>query len=129
MSSVATTPSTGDVEELRRRTRSFIHDAVIPAEPGPGERLPQSERDRLQAAAKEAGVFAPHVATDYGGLGLPLEHWSPVFQEAGYSPIGPSILNCMAPDEGNMHLLELIATDAQKKRYLVPLATAAARSC
>lgn len=129
MSSVATTLSTGDVEELRQRTRSFIHDAVIPAEPGPGERLPQSERDRLQAAAKEAGVFAPHLATDYGGLGLPLEHWSPVFQEAGYSPIGPSVLNCMAPDEGNMHLLELIATDAQKERYLVPLATAAARSC
>jgi acyl-CoA dehydrogenase len=35
----------------------------------------------------------------------------------------------MAPDEGNMHMLNLIATDAQKQRYLVPLASGASRSC
>jgi acyl-CoA dehydrogenase len=125
----STTVSPPDVEQLRQRTRAFIRGVVIPAEPRPGARLPRFDRDRLQAAAKEAGVFAPHVSREYGGLGLPLEHWPPVFQEAGYSPIGPSALNCMAPDEGNMHLLELIATDVQKERYLLPLASGAVRSC
>lgn len=118
-----------DIEDLRLRTREFIRTTVIPAEPRPGDRLEQATRDRLQAAAKAAGVFAPHVPREFGGQGVPIEHWSAIFQEAGYSPIGPSALNCMAPDEGNMHMLALIATDAQKQRYLTPLAAGSARSC
>ncbi|SIN75270.1 acyl-CoA dehydrogenase family protein [Agromyces cerinus] len=118
-----------DVEALRLRTRDFIRDVVIPAEPGPDVRLSEELRDALMAAAKDAGVFAPHVAREYGGQGVPIEHWSPIFQEAGYSPIGPSVLNCMAPDEGNMHMLGIIATEAQKQRYLAPLASGEVRSC
>ena len=117
------------LDDLRLRTRDFIRDTVIPAEPHPGEALDPTTRIRLQQAAKEAGVFAPHVSTRYGGQGLPIEHWSVIFQEAGYSLIGPSALNCMAPDEGNMHMLELIGTDEQKQRYLVPLANGGTRSC
>ncbi|MGY1746556.1 acyl-CoA dehydrogenase family protein [Blastococcus sp. SYSU D00695] len=118
-----------EVEELRQRTRRFIREVVVPAEPAPGERLDQATRDRLQAAAKEAGVFAPQAPREYGGQGLPIQYWSPVFQEAGYSPIGPSALNCMAPDEGNIRMLELIATPEQKERYLAPLASGEVRSC
>ena len=47
---------------------------------------------------------------------------SVVFEAAGYSLLGPLALNCAAPDEGNMHLLHVIATDEQKARYLRPLA-------
>jgi acyl-CoA dehydrogenase len=118
-----------EIEDLRLRTREFIRGVVKAAEPAPGERLDPDTRVQLQRAAKEAGVFAPHVPTTYGGQGVPVEHWSPIFQEAGYSPIGPSVLNCMAPDEGNMHMLNLIATEEQKKRYLEPLASGDVRSC
>lgn len=124
-----TTHTIDTVEELRQRTRDFIRETVIPAEPAPGERLDQATRDRLQQAAKDAGVFAPHVPVEYGGQGVPIQWWSQILQEAGYSPIGASVLNCMAPDEGNMHMLNLIATDAQKQRYLVPLASGQTRSC
>lgn len=117
-----------DLEELRQRTRTFIREVVIPAEPAPGAELPTDERMRLQAAAREAGVFAPHVAREFGGAGLGIAQWSPIFQEAGYSPIGPAVLNCMAPDEGNMHMLELIATPHQQERYLRPLASGQVRS-
>ncbi|GAA1909496.1 acyl-CoA dehydrogenase family protein [Arthrobacter gandavensis] len=117
------------VEDLRLRTRAFIRDVVIPAEPVPGEALTESERARLQQAAKNAGVFAPHVPVEYGGQGLPLQDWPEIFEEAGYSPIGPTALNCMAPDEGNMHMLELIGTPEQKQQYLVPLAAGDVRSC
>ncbi|MFJ8653085.1 acyl-CoA dehydrogenase family protein [Streptomyces rochei] len=118
-----------EIAELRERTRRFIREVVIDAEPAPGGRLDQTTRDRLQAAAKEAGVFAPLAPTEYGGWGLPIEHWSPILQEAGYSPIGPVAVNCMAPDEGNMHMLNLIATEQQKKHYLAPLAAGDVRSC
>ncbi|WP_290658353.1 acyl-CoA dehydrogenase family protein [Kocuria sp.] len=121
------TPET--VASLRRRTREFIRDVVVPAEPVPGQRLDEDLRAQLQQAAKDAGVFAPHVSAEYGGQGVPIQWWSEIFQEAGYSPIGPSALNCMAPDEGNMHMLELIATEEQKRRYLAPLAAGDVRSC
>lgn len=117
------------VEDLRLRTRAFIRDVAIPAEPVPGQALTESERARLQQAAKNAGVFAPHVPVEYGGQGLPLQDWPEIFEEAGYSPIGPTALNCMAPDEGNMHMLELIGTPEQKQQYLVPLAAGDVRSC
>ncbi|MCW2694272.1 MAG: Butyryl-CoA dehydrogenase [Mycobacterium sp.] len=117
------------VEDLRVRTREFIRDVVIPREPVPGERMGAQTRAELQQAAKDAGVFAPHVPTEFGGQGLELGWWSPVLQEAGYSPIGPSALNCMAPDEGNMHMLNMIATPEQKQQFLVPLASGHVRSC
>ena len=117
---------TGDILP---RTREFIRTIVMPAEPAPGDRLGADALLELQAAAKAARVFAPHMPTEFGGQGLSIRQWSSVFQEAGYSPIGPSVLNCMAPDEGNMHMLELIATQEQKQRYLVPLASGATRSC
>lgn len=120
---------TPELEALRVRTREFIRTVVVPAEPGPNVRLSEELRATLMAAAKEAGVFAPHAPREYGGQGVPIEHWSAIFQEAGYSPIGPSVLNCMAPDEGNMHMLGIIATDAQKRRYLAPLAAGEISSC
>jgi hypothetical protein len=52
-----------------------------------------------------------------------------VFEEAGWSLFGPLALNIAAPDEGNMHMLEIIATDEQKDRYLRPLAAGEIRSC
>ncbi|WP_341395130.1 acyl-CoA dehydrogenase family protein [Arthrobacter sp. G119Y2] len=118
-----------EVEDLRVRTRDFIRSVVIPAEPSPGGRLDEDVLRRLRSAAKDAGVYAPHAQKEYGGQGLPLRFWSPIFQEAGYSLIGPTVLNCQAPDEGNMHMLELIGTPAQKEQYLRPLVSGEARSC
>ncbi|GAA1466589.1 acyl-CoA dehydrogenase family protein [Microbacterium thalassium] len=120
---------TAELEDLRLATRAFIRTEVIPAEPRPGERLDPQVRRELNEKAKAAGVFAPHAPVELGGRGLAIDQWSPVLQEAGYSPIGPSALNCMAPDEGNMHMLELIATPAQKERYLAPLVAGEMRSC
>jgi len=52
-----------------------------------------------------------------------------VFEEAGYSTLGPVAMNLFAPDEGNMHLMEVVGTPAQKERYLRPLAEGRTRSC
>jgi acyl-CoA dehydrogenase len=86
-------------------------------------------RRHLQDAAREAGVFAPHVGTEYGGHGLDMLGRAAVFEEAGYSLLGPLALNIAAPDEGNMHMLEAIATPEQRERYLRPLAMGEVRSC
>lgn len=117
-----------DAGELTARVRQFVREVVIPAERPPGESLDDHSRIELQAAAREWGVFAPQVGREWGGLGLALPQWSPVFQEAGYSPIGPAVMNCMAPDEGNMYLLERVATPDQAYRFLGPLARGEVRS-
>ncbi len=123
--------ATGDpqqADDLLERTRAFIRDTVIPAEPAPGTTLDAQELERLRELARAAGVYAPHLPVEYGGIGLPITAWSPIFQAAGYSPIGPSVLGCMAPDEGNAHLLEKIGTPGQKHDYLGPLARGEVRS-
>jgi acyl-CoA dehydrogenase len=119
-----------DVAEIAARTQAFVREVCLPAEERfPGPELDGSLRAELQDAARQAGVFAPHVPAEFGGLGLDIRGWSVVFEEAGYSLLGPQALNCAAPDEGNMHLLEVVATEEQKDLYLRPLAAGEIRSC
>lgn len=118
------------VAELARRTARFVRDVVIPVEERErGVAGSEEVRVELQRAARDAGVFAPHVGREFGGHGLDMRGRAAVFEEAGYSLLGPLALNIAAPDEGNMHMLEAIATDEQKERYLRPLAAGEIRSC
>jgi acyl-CoA dehydrogenase len=120
-----------DLEEIRQKVKEFVRDVAIPAESRDqgGHGLADDLRAELQAAAREAGIFAPGVGTDLGGLGLDMRGQAVVLEEAGYSILGPQALNCAAPDEGNMHLLAKVATAAQRERYLAPLARGEVRSC
>ena len=119
------------VSELRERIQRFLHDVVIPAEKRDVSvhGLDPGLRAELQQEAKRAGVFAPHVSPELGGHGLDVRGQCVIFEEAGYSILGPQALNCAAPDEANMHLLNVVATPAQRERYLEPLATGEVRSC
>lgn len=119
-----------EVAELADEVRSFVQEVVIPAESRVGDHGPTDElREELQGAARAAGLLAPHVGEAFGGKGLDIRAQTFVFEQAGYSLLGPLALNCAAPDEGNMHLLEKVATDAQKERFLAPLAAGRTRSC
>src|SRR6478752_3595967 len=114
-----------EVADYAKRTSEFVRDVVIPVEVQTGGVIhdgPAEVRRSLQSQAAEAGLLAPHVPTEWGGLGLDVRGQSVVFEEAGYSLLGPLALNCAAPDEGNMHLLERVATEEQKEKYLRPLA-------
>ncbi len=115
-----------ELEDLRDRVGAFVREAAIPAEERP---LDDVLRAELQKAARERGLFAPHVSKEYGGLALDHRGRSAIFEEAGYSLYGSQALNCAAPDEGNMHLLEVVASAEQKERYLRPLAVGQVRSC
>jgi len=102
--------------DLRDRVRAFVRDVVIPAEPRDvsAHGLDDALRRELQDKARRAGVFAPQVPAELGGLGLDMRSVAVIFEEAGYSLLGPQALNCAAPDEGNMHLLDVIASPDQR---------------
>jgi acyl-CoA dehydrogenase len=120
-----------ELRQLRERIRAFVRDEVIPLEPGEVEEagLPAEVLTKVRQKARQAGVWAPQLPTDLGGLGLDTVGLCAVFEEAGRSPLGPLALNCAAPDEGNLHLLLRAGTAAQRDRYLAPLARGEIRSC
>lgn len=117
---------------LQQRVRDFIDAVVIPREKDDladdTARLDAVARD-LQAKARNAGIYLPHLPAELGGLGLNWQATAAVLEEAGRSLLGPRALNAAAPDEGNMHMLNLLCDDNQRRRYLRPLAEGHIRSC
>ncbi len=123
---------TPELEALRERVRTFIAEQVIPLENDPRQDShgPHKElRDELIARARAAGLLTPHASREMGGLGLSHIEKAVVFEEAGYSWLGPTALNIHAPDEGNIHLMEEVATHEQKERWLRPQVEGKIRSC
>ncbi len=120
------------VADLTKKTELLVRQLILPVEEqhgGNAHDLPGDVRRALQTAARTAGVFAPQVGAAFGGLGLNMRDRAPVFEASGYSLFGPIAQNCAAPDEGNMHLLERVASPDQQDRYLLPLASGRIRSC
>ncbi|MEU4226778.1 acyl-CoA dehydrogenase family protein [Nonomuraea sp. NPDC026600] len=119
-------------EEIRDRVRAFIQGTVIPAV----EEVPESDREaylrtifRLREKAKAEGLWLPHMPKEWGGMGLGHVELAMVQSEAAKTRLGPWVLNCMAPDEGNMHTLLHWASDEQKEKYLRPLLEGSKMSC
>ena len=119
-------------EELRQRTVQFIRQKVIPLESDPRQYAHGASdelRRELNAMARAEGLLAPHVGPEWGGLGLDHRGKAIVFEAAGYSVLGPLAMHISAPDEGNMHMLEQIAREDQKERWLRRMASGEIRSC
>ncbi len=119
------------VEEINQKVRYFIDNEVIPAEAHAHQHrdgLPPEMLQELRQSARDAGIYLPQLSPELGGLGLSLQEFTPIFETAGRSLLGPQALHCAAPDEGNMHLLHLAGTEDQVEQYLKPLAGGTIRS-
>lgn len=117
---------------LQVRVRDFIATEIIPMEHDPRQTAhgPSEElRQALLEKARAQGLLTPHASREMGGLGLSHVAKAVIFEEAAYSPLGPTAMNIHAPDEGNIHLMEVVATEAQKDRWLRPLVQGHIRSC
>lgn len=120
-----------ELAALRDRVARFVREVAIPAESRdrPEHGLDEKLRAELQAKAREWGLFGPQISAELGGLGFDHRGSAVILEEAGYSLLGPQALHCAAPDEGNIHMLDVIANPEQRERYLVPLAAGRVRSC
>jgi alkylation response protein AidB-like acyl-CoA dehydrogenase len=121
-----------ELRPLLDRIGAFVRDDLGPLE----ERLLREPfRALLPAVAearervKAAGMWAPHLPRELGGLGLPLLDFAHVSEALGRSPLGHLVFNCQAPDVGNMELLHAHGTPEQQRRWLAPLAAGDIRSC
>ncbi|MBI3732906.1 MAG: acyl-CoA dehydrogenase family protein [Chloroflexi bacterium] len=121
-----------DLDQLRQRVAAFVRDEVLPVEEGLEEISDFDHSpvlNNLREKARAAGLWAPHLPKEWGGLGVGPLGMALISQELGASGLAPLALNCAAPDEGNMHLLLHAATPTQLEKYLRPLAEGRARSC
>jgi acyl-CoA dehydrogenase len=123
-----------EIEHVRARVREFCEKVVRPAEreieAHDGDRKVLIEEIiRMRKAAKEWGLWLPHMPEEWGGMGLGHVAMAAVSAEAAKTRFGPFALNAQAPDEGNMHTLAHWGTPEQKEKYLRPLCDGRARSC
>src|ERR1700722_7390595 len=123
-----------DVDEARERIRAFIDDEIESTE----KRLTAEQADHsewrtalhsLRDRAKEQGVWLLHMPPEWGGMGLGPTALAAVSAELAHTTWGPYIVNCYAPDEGNMHPLMHWGTPEQNEKYLRPLCEGTTRSC
>jgi acyl-CoA dehydrogenase len=125
-------------EEIRNRVHVFVEDVIKPGVEPFGHRETMKDEQLgdyirtligLRGKAKEAGLWLPHMPEEWGGMGLGHVALAMVQAESAKTRVGPWVLNCMAPDEGNMHTLLHWATDEQKEKYLRPLCDGVSSSC
>ncbi|WP_228942996.1 acyl-CoA dehydrogenase family protein [Nocardioides sp. Leaf374] len=139
--------------DLTARVAAFIAEEVTPVEAeyhaelarrradrsGPSPWEPQPVLEELKAKARaqglwnlflpqeHAGEYAARFGTD-GGEGLTNVDYAPIAELTGRSAIAPLVLNCNAPDTGNMEVLLRYGTQAQRDEWLDPLLDGRIRS-
>lgn len=125
-------------EELRASLLEFVDTHVHPAEPEFHEQLAQLP-DRwawdsvpvlaqLRAEARRRGLWNLFLPGDHGA-GLTNLQYAPLAEITGRSiQLVPAVVNCAAPDTGNMEVLAQFGTDEQRKRWLEPLLEGEIRS-
>lgn len=124
-----------DVEDARQMVRDFLHNTVQKEFDAMNQKKDARREDwstmikGLRTRAREEGFWCPHMPQEVGGMGLGVTALAAVSAEAAKVPMGPYIINCQAPDEGNMHTLYHFATDYQREHYLQPLIDGTKRSC
>ncbi|WKN48398.1 acyl-CoA dehydrogenase family protein [Nocardioides sp. Arc9.136] len=137
--------------DLTERVRAFLAEEVEPVEPRFHADLAEARRtgdpwsqplallEELKGKARERGLwnlFLPHEhAGEYaarfgtdGGEGLTNVDYAPIAELTGRSAIAPLVLNCNAPDTGNMEVLLRYGSEEQRREWLEPLLDGRIRS-
>ncbi len=124
--------------EYASRLQAFMDKEILPAESiyhRQRHELAQAGQphgrpaviEELKVKAKALGLwnlFLPHY-----GHGLSVSDYATLAEITGWSPeIAPEVINCAAPDTGNMELLDMFGSAEQKSQWLEPLLEGRIRS-
>lgn len=110
----------------------FIDKELLPMEP---EFLVRSFTDmepsleEKRRLVRQMELWAPQHPAPLGGMGLDLMEFALVSEALGRSPLGHYVFGAQAPDAGNIEILHLYGTEAQKETWLAPLVQGKIRSC
>lgn len=122
-----------ELDALRRRVAAFVEQEILPLEASSAnydahENIELGRLAELRDKVKQAGLWAPQMPVERGGLGLSVVGMAACYEEMNRSIFGPACFNCAAPDDGNMIVLNKVGSEAQKARWLQPLIEGRVRS-
>jgi len=120
------------INEIRMRTAEIVNDDILPnenrlwAERHEGESwTDRTEILQLRAdikdKVKKAGLWAPHLPQEYGGMGLDFLAHAYMNEVLAYAIGAASLFGVVAPNSGNQSILVKYGTEEQKQQWLLPL--------
>jgi acyl-CoA dehydrogenase len=124
-------------EDYLARLNTFLDQHVYPAEPRYEEQVAANTAEgrphdhpeileELKTTARAAGLWNLFLPAESGLSNL---DYAVLAEATGRSiQLAPEALNCSAPDTGNMEVLHMFGTPAQRKEWLEPLLEGSIRS-
>ena len=121
------------IEDYRQRIRAFVAAEILPLEADRAnyddhENIREDVLARVRAKVKAAGLWALAMPKARGGQGLTVAGLAACYEEMGRSIFGPVCFNAAAPDDGTMIVLNKVAREDQKARWLQPIIDGTVRS-
>jgi acyl-CoA dehydrogenase len=113
------------INEIRRRTAEIVNEEILPNEAvlwrggEPDER--HELRERVRERVRAAGLWAPHLPAEYGGMGLDFLALAYMHEVLAYAVGASELFGIVAPNSGNQSLLVRYGTEEQKQQWLIPL--------
>ena len=124
---------TADLAADAKRVETFVADEIIPLESDPAHydaygNINMALLQSLRGKVKAAGLWAPQIPKDQGGMGYGPTGMAVLYEAMNQSIFGPVAFNCAAPDDGNMYILNKVASQQQKAKWLQPIIDGDVRS-
>ena len=117
---------TPEINDMCRRIRIFVDEYLLPLELDPTiydeyESIRKDLLDELRLKAKAAGIWALSMPKNRGGADFNTVGMAACYEEMNRALFGPAVFNAAAPDDGNMFVLNRLANERQKEKWLQPI--------
>ena len=121
------------INEIRAKTAAIVNEHILPNEARlwnlrrNGEITPEERsearqlREDIKHEVKRAGLWAPHLPREYGGMGLDFLAHAYMNEVLAYAIGAASLFGVVAPNSGNQTILVKYGTEEQKQQWLLPL--------
>ncbi len=129
---VAPIPALDDqTNQIRLMTADIVASDIIPNEHffQRGDEKATEIWSQTVDKVKQAGLWAPHLPEEYGGMGIGFLKHAYMNEILAWSPYSNPLFGVMAPNSGNQTILAKYGTEEQKKKWLEPLVAGTMQSC
>jgi len=122
-------------QTLHKRVAAFVADHVAPNESLYNEQIASGDRwqpvpivEALKERARSEGLWNLFLPDSERGAGLTNLEYAPIAEILGKYVMASEVMNCSAPDTGNMEVLERYGSEEAKEKWLQPLLDGKIRS-
>ena len=123
-----------EVNDIRLATAEIVNERILPVEhrlwgwtareaAASADRVEDARtlRHEIQESVRRAGLWAPHLPEEFGGMGLSFMQHAYMNEVLAYSPGAASLFGVVAPNSGNQKILVKYGTPEQHEKWLLPL--------